>query len=327
MTSMGGLSALLAASAGPSAVSWTTGAHLIAGLALVLGLVLWLAGGRLMKPAFVALGALIGLTIVQVLPAGLRALGPGWMMPIAGAVVGMLVGWLAFRVLVANTLALVMALAGTLAVASFVRIEAGAAPGRDDAGARSREAEGGAEEARAEGGESRSVEEWIEEMKMEQMRALVRDAFEEAKRSLAAAGETGEQPEVSEPEVEGPMEQTARAARAVGRGVLHELALFWNEDLDARGRGLVLVSLMLGYLGGLVLGFALPTRAAAVTTAMIGSAVWLSSAGYFAVVLDLPIAATLGARPSWWLVGWGGATVVGCAIQVLGARKHAVRKA
>lgn len=254
-----------------------------AGLALVLGLVIWLAGGRLMKPAFVAVGALIGATLSHLLPAELRSAVGDWALTGGGVVIGALLGWLLFRVLVANVVGVVLAAALTLTVAAFV--EAGPA------------AAGGVGRVSSPDPRDASVG----------PKTDARHPFDPRHPLLDDV-------------------PVVREAKAVASNLWEQVWAYWNHDLDARGRGLVLLALIAGYVAGLVLGFILPAKAAAVTTAFIGPAIWMPAAAWLMLWFDLPMAERLPRGAATWLLAWAGAGALGAGVQVIGAARRGRKK-
>lgn len=301
---------LIAAAPAPD-LPWSV--HVAAGLALIVGLIIWLAGGRLMRPAFIALGAIIGASLAHLLPQGIAQwIGP-WVLAGIGAVIGALVGWLAFRVLVANTLAAVISIACALGVAAMVTGEGPISPSTST----SSESTSQPAEPGAEGG---SLEERLARQQIEQAQEAISDAIDRARgRIEETASERVESGSIAELTVERG-KQTVRVFAARSWQALTE---FWNHDLSPRGRAYLLLALTMGYLGGLVLGFALPKRAAAVTTAMIGPAVWLPATAYIIVATGLPLAERIPSDPLLWLIAWTTLAIIGFGIQVFGARKKA----
>lgn len=304
------------ASPPPAGLPWSV--HLAAGLALIVGIVIWVAGGRLMRPAFIALGAIIGATVAHLLPEVIRQWTGEWALAGIGAVAGALIGWLAFRVLVANTLAAVIALVSALAVAGFVRVEPTAA---EDPEPQSADAPGAANAP----GKKQSLEEWAASLQLKHLREEFARATAEAKERIHTAAGAPDEPTGSIAELT--VERGSRALRVFGARLWEQLVAFWNQDIGPRGRALLLLALVLGYLGGVVLGFALPKRAAAVTTAMIGPAIWLPAAAYLTVAAGLPIAQRVPADPLLWLLAWFVLAIAGLGIQLLGARKKAAAPA
>ncbi len=311
------IQSVVLAAAPPADLPWSV--YVAAGLALVVGLVIWLAGGRLMRPAFIALGAIIGASLAHLLPQGLAQWIGAWVLAGIGGVVGALVGWLAFRVLVANTLAVVIAVVSALAVAAWVR---GEAPADDRAPAGDATGESPADESSPEDG---SLEERIARQQIEGAKGALADAIEKARVGIEeAAAEDGE---AGGSIADLTVERGKQTVKVFAARSWQSLVAFWNHDLTPRGRAYLLLALSLGYLGGLVLGFALPKRAAAVTTAMIGPAVWMPAAAYFVVALDLPVAQRIPSSPLLWLIAWAALAAMGLMAQVLGSRKRKAEKA
>lgn len=310
--------ATLAAAPGIGGAAWPWSVHMAAVMTLLVGLLIWLAGGKLMRPAFIALGALVGVGAAHLLPVAVTQWIGDWALTGIGAVMGALLGWLAFRVLVANTLAVVVAVVSTLAVAAFVKLPV---PNTPVDGAQV------APEDEPESSGPQTIEERLQSMQLDQVKETIGDAVEQARAKIE---ETAAQPD----DPEGPgsiadltVERGSRAVKVFAARTWQQLVYFWNRDLDPRGRALLLLALVLGYLGGLVLGFALPKRAAAVTTAMIGPAVWMPAAAYGVVAMGLPLASRIPSDPLLWLVAWAVLAGVGVAFQLVFGRKRAAKPA
>lgn len=306
---------MVAAAPGGGGGDWPWTVHVAAVMTLLVGMLIWLAGGKLMRPAFIALGALVGVALAHLMPAMISQWIGEWMLSGLGAVIGAMVGWLAFRVLVANTLAVVISVVSVLGVAAFVRLPVPSA------------APGAVETAPEESGPTtpRTLEEWFASLQLKQLKDTVREAVDAAK---ARVDETAAEPDESAGSIADlTVERGSRAVKVFAARSWQQLVFFWNRDLDARGRALLLLALVMGYLGGLVLGFALPKRAAAVTTAMIGPAVWMPAAAYGIVALGLPLASRIPSDPLVWLVAWAALAGAGLVFQLFFGKKKAAKAA
>ncbi len=109
------------AAAGATALEWAPSVALV--LVLGSGVVLWLAGHKYLRGAFLLLGAAgcgwVGLAVVETLPElradPLTAIG-------IGALLGALVGWLAYRLCIAGATGLILGvLAGTATIIAMDR--------------------------------------------------------------------------------------------------------------------------------------------------------------------------------------------------------------
>lgn len=304
---------------GIAALPWF--AHAAVLLAFGAGLVIWLSGWRLLRPGFVVLGLIGGAIAGHLWPADLRFGLDPWAYVGAGAILGVLMGWLAFRVLVANTLGLVGAAALSLGVAAFVRVEPSGltqTPEPPPAAAQpSTDHEPGPET----GGETSSLELLVLKLKLEELRQSLADSLD------MPAADTASDSEPDGPLTDLTTHRSIEIVRAFARRTGDQLWRFWNDDLNPSGRALLILSSVVGFLSGLVLGLMAPKRAAAVTTAAIGPAVWIPAAAYLGVAMQLPFISHAPARPETWLLVWTGAFGAGLLIQLWRSRAKAQKKA
>lgn len=292
--------------------------HIAVGLAFLVGLMIWLAGGRLMRPAFIALGAIIGASLAHLIPEAVDQAVGRWVVIAVGALLGILFGWLAFRVLVAGTLGIVVSIVSALGVTAFVHLD----PPEDrivaPVPAESAEPAPDSEHAQPVW-RPRSMEEWILSLQLDRLKESAAKVGAEARAAMDEA-------ESDDADLPGSIadltvKRGSRAIKAFAARSWEQLVRFWNLDLDPRGRALILLALCVGFLGGLVLGLALPKRAAAVTTAMIGPAVWMPAAAYLMVAAGLPLARQIPADPLLWLLAWVVLAGLGLLLQLLGSRR------
>src|SRR5512140_1812676 len=118
------------AAAEPSSVRslpWV--AHAVVGAGLAAGIVMWLCGGRLLKPVFALLGGLMGGSIGFVLMASVTESIAGIPSPYlglgVGAVLGLIAGIALFRFAVAISTGLAFGIAGLLVSATYLNMTVG----------------------------------------------------------------------------------------------------------------------------------------------------------------------------------------------------------
>ncbi|GJM19271.1 MAG: hypothetical protein DHS20C14_14840 [Phycisphaeraceae bacterium] len=284
---------------------------------LVAGIVLWLFGGKVLKPAFLLIGAAAGgFAGVVLLPltglpeitiAGV-ALGPGMIGLVIGAIVGGLVSIGLFRVIITLSAGVVFAVAGTFAglvylqhvpegsgdvsVAEIVQgaeEDAGEAlrdstdSMRDQASEALRDLAEGIGTDAAERGADEAASGLLSEEDTEQLKEHVRNAAEQSRAFLAYARDAAVD------------EWDARTSR---------------ERLVILGSGIV------GMLVGLIGGVIFPRRATALITSLLGGAIWLAAAVALLRSLAGLGADALAFSPQTWAIVWIGTAVIGVSLQL-----------
>jgi hypothetical protein len=285
------------AAQGFSAHPWVV--HLGMALVFGFGLALSFMGKKLVRPGFILIGMAAGAILGHLAPPALALGGQPLATVAVLALIGGIAGWLFFRVFVANSLGVVLSLVAILATAAYFRVS----PPKMDLSQTFNSATGFASD---------------------DAKDRVSSAIDQARRALEdAANGVTEGPKTPEAAA---MEQAAERSR----DLLQELASnlgdqasdFWNYALTPAARFGLAMAAIGGYLVGLVLGFLLPTKASAVTTAIVGPAVWLPAGVYLVHAFKLPFAANLPDKPAIWLGIWGTAAVLGLVVQLaMGAKK------
>lgn len=253
--------------------------------AALAGVLLWLAGRILLKPAIVLLLALVGgATGASAAPlvagdtAAPVAAGAG-----LGLTLGALLGLVLFRFAMAVALGAVLAVATPLIAAIPLGMPAG-----------------------AEGA-------W----------AAIGSISEGSGRTAGATAAGG--PRTSDPAVEpitdplaeesrNPLAGSVSAAEWVARAAYSALDSEWSE-LSAGDRAIMALSAMVGAVLGVGVGLILPVWAAGIVSALLGPAVWLPCVVWGARATGLIPAEPLVGGPAGWLMIWAGLAAVGLAVQ------------
>lgn len=268
----------------------------VVGGTLLAGLALWLAGRKLVKPAFALLGAAAGglLGVVALPASGLAgslpvSLPPTWVGLGAGALLGLIIALAAFRM----ALIVVSALAGS-ALATLISVVAlglQAAP-------------------------------TAESPPLTTQQLLLE--------GVPVEGETveGETDSSDEPETERADENTEDAPEGIStekaRAFLSELSdqireTYW-EPVPEWKRASVLGASFFGLILGGALGLLMPKKSATLITAFAGAGLWIPSIASIAAWAGVP-AGWLDRTPLQWLVIWIVVSIVGVIIQASNARK------
>jgi hypothetical protein len=282
-------------------------AHLLAAAGVLIGAVLWLAGEKILRMVFAALGSLIGAAMgFFLLPTVAPATAFGFPSPhvglVAGGLIGLILGILLYRFAVAILLAGGLGIAALLLSAALVQFQPLGTPGDFE-----------------------------------------REDYHEAPASLQAPpppgdAEAAEGPQAT-PEVDPPAHledaevperdrirealETVRPVAERVRSFLHargeEFADAWGQ-LTGRQQAIVISSTLAGVITGFLLGMFFPRRSAAAAKAMVGAAVVLASGLWLWRAIDAPGAERLVTLvPAVWLAIWAVTALLGFFIQSLGS--------
>lgn len=230
-------------------------AHVLFLIMLVAGVVLMLAGGKILRAAFILSGAMLGGAVGYFVPASFQL---GFHPAITGvilAIAGVVLGATAFRATVAISLAASMAIIapllafGVLSIFQPVGLEGSGSGGLSP------------DEMLLDGVREVGEAEWRAEFSKES------DETSRTERAARAAAE-----------------QVGRFVRAAAK----EMKYLWDR-LPVATRAGVFWAAVLGPLAGFALGMAAPRRAGTLTTALIGSAMVLVAGWWLLLAAGVPI--------------------------------------
>lgn len=271
-------------------------------LTLIAGLILWLAGARVMKATFaaggVALGGLIGFLLPALAEVDHVGSAPAPLLGLAvGGVVGLLVAVAIFRASMAMAAAGSFAVAGFVGAAAFLNFAPELLPA-----------------------------EWADDAPLASLVAHGQDRPGEG----AADGEMAVSAWALPAGLLEPLDPTM--ANAVGHGWTRMLGFagglrsqiegLWDELTDRERAMLAVVTLAAAAIG-LCIGLSAPQRSAAVVSAMAGAAVWLVSFASLAGAVRLPGREVLAQPPMVWASIWLVVAVAGLIFQYRGLRTAA----
>jgi hypothetical protein len=302
-------------------------AYGLAGLACVIGLTLWLAGGKILKPIIVFLfamtGAAAGYVLLPMAPIGHEAT------PYAGAAIGLVtgavLGAVAFRFAVAAGFGLTLAIAAPVAAAVVIGVQR---PSPDHpAPALSLDQMF----LRGVGREDNAPDKDLSPLQAEteSLEAGVRDRIESlleqigTTREIAPADPSGpDAPEPAAPSSPNPSAgdpPTASLAvdhaQAFARAAMDEAQAAWSGLPDDH-RTILSAAAIAGVTLGLLWGLLAPRWAAGAVTALIGSAIWFPiAAGFLTSPAGPDLTDSIDLRAGEWLAVWFGLAVIGTAIQ------------
>lgn len=280
---------------------------------LVAGLALWLAGVKIVRGVFIAIGAAVGgftgavlipLTGLPAFDLGPVTLNPGFTGLIAGGIIGALVALGMLRVVITFTAAGAFAVAGAMAALVFLHVSP--TPTTDDPAL--------IPDNLALNEETPPIIDFDEEA-----RRMAAERFTDEARSLADSVPEGTAAsdlldEFNTEENRERIRDAAERSRAFVKGVYDKVM----ADYDARPARskLILASATMAGLGlGLLLGVVMPKRSSALVTSLFGSALWLAAGNALVRANTDPAPEILSQPPLVWAVLWGTVTIVGMAVQ------------
>lgn len=282
-------------------------------IGLVAGLALWLAGVKIVRGVFLAIGAAVGgfsgavlipLTGLPALELGPVTLNPGFTGLIAGGIIGSLVAMGMLRVVITFTAAGAFAVAGAMAALVFLHVNP--TPTTDDPAL--------IPEALALNEESPPIIDFDEEARRMAAERLTDEAesFAESVPDGTAASELLD--ELNTEENRERIRNAAERSRAFVTGVYDKVMADY-ESRPARSK-LILASATMAGLGlGLLLGVVMPKRSSALVTSLFGSALWLAAGTALIRANADPTPELLNQPPLAWALLWGTVTIIGMAIQ------------
>jgi hypothetical protein len=297
-------------------------AHLLAAGGLIVGLVLWIAGHRILRIVFAALGGLSGAGAgFFLLPTVAAETIAGYPSPhvglAAGGLIGLVLGILLFRFAVAILLAGGLGIAASLLAAAAVQFQ----PIADT-------------EAMRRGYEDLTAPLAPTPPPFDDDPYLYPPESEPPPAPSLAPAPPPELDEQGEPPHEpdrlrqalDSMKPVAERIRIFLQARAEEFADAWS-GLTSRQQGIVISATLAGLISGFLLGLLFPTRSSAAATAMAGAAVWLPCLAWLWRTMEAPGADRLLAlSPGAWLAIWAGAAVIGFVIQSAGSIRWRRRK-
>ncbi len=271
--------------------------HAVALFAFASGVALWLAGRSYLRLTFCLSGAAIGaLSGFEVFTVFASTINP-FIGAVVGLVIGALMGLVTFRFVVALALGAVGAIAATLLALAVLTVSNGAIE---------KPLEGTSTDViAASPGDSTSI----------------RDGVSDALRNLSPYALDEQSPMNNQ--FVGPVladaagnfaEHAAESASAFFGSLAEQVAPMWN-DLPSQYRLAISGAAVLGFIIGLLGGFLLPSRSAAITTAFVGPAIWLPTGVYLLGALNVPLESWVPSRPLAWIGIWLAAATIGLLVQ------------
>lgn len=307
-------------------IPWVELAPLI--LAFVVGLVLLLAGRRVMRVAFTGVGLIVGAAIGWILAQSAALPVSDWIVIIVPALVIAALASLAYKLTIAVVMAIVLGIACPLALITAGDVGLYDMP--------TGEAATDATDDDIETGESPALPEGLEGLELppdvaEWLRDIAKDEASNAANEFlgiepadaadeADAAREGEPADEGDESANGALNVAPEAqehvdrASAFVRDVYAESRARWDSFPQSLRYNLML-SAAIGALLGLLLGALAPTMSTSVASAGAGSAVCLMTASIVAARFGAGSHEWMPNHPGTWLVLWLVVAVIGLAIQ------------
>ncbi len=270
------------------------------GLLVVVGLVLWSAGRRVLRAGFAAVGLIIGGVAGWVLGDSLNLAVSPWVVMALLALVMACVGALVFRLAVASMLAIVCGVAAPLAVITIAELQEG-----DGSSASSPEI------APEEPSATDEASGWLEDHNFGEDIDIPADALD------AGTEIVGQQFDISE----GAME-TIGEARSYGERLWEAARAHWNRTPEGL-RPTIIATAVAGLLAGVLFGTLAPSLGASLVSSFGGSLIWLSGIRVLAGQMGDSIAGWMPSSATSSLAAWLIISITGVVIQWIFRPKQA----
>ena len=276
---------------------------------LIAGLVLWLAGKRVLRGAFILMGLLIGAMIGLLIDIDGQSGMPGWVLPTLCGVGMSMFAAFTYRLAAAVMMAIVLGLACSLSVIAVNEFQVQRGSGLSADGDAMINVDD-------------SISAWIEEhddpTAREQAKAALQDAREQVTTRLDdLASKYGLQNETA---------AGIEHARSVGHAVAESIRQRWAST-PKRLKPMVSLSAIVGALTGLIIGLIMRRFSDCAVTAMVGAAVWLSALHVIAIRLGAPDGPWFPRSTLVWLGVWLAVAVIGLTVQWTRKQSHADKPA
>ncbi|MFG0258160.1 MAG: hypothetical protein ACF8GE_09690 [Phycisphaerales bacterium JB043] len=275
------------AQAGESLSQVPVSAHVLAGVAIGAGFIMWCAGRRFVRPLYALAFAILGGTIGFTGPAtaGIE-IDPSIGM-VVGGVLGAIMGVVMYRITMASTLGIVGGIAAPMVALAAMNL-------------------------------LQTPE--ITTDTLTQADLLLQDTLEGARQGDVAASNTtldllsDETAEAILGEITTAAVSAAEQVRTMVLALIDD-ARAWFGALPGDQQMLIVGMTLVGTAVGFLLGFAFPGRVSAVATAFVGAAIWLPALVWLIRLIGVEVSTTSQWSPLSWLVIWVTVSVAGVLLQ------------
>ncbi|MCP3905129.1 MAG: sigma-70 non-essential region-containing protein [Planctomycetes bacterium] len=285
----------------PGIEDLSTASMVLLGLMVVVGLMLWLAGRRILRAGLAAAGLLVGGAVGWAAAGALEIGLPHWMIAVAVGIVFACIAALAYRLPVAAAMGIVCGVAAPLAVVTATEIHA------------ARQAEPAATEPaeRVTG----FFEETGEKVADEFTQFFSRDRAETDESEDSTTGGVLDDAVAEQLGIDEPTAERIDQARDLAQALRERFSAWWEQTPES-ARPTILVSAAAGAVTGVLFAALAPTIASTLVTAFGGSLMWL--AGLRALIAAMGVTSVERLLPEgtgYTLVLWLIIALIGVAIQ------------
>ena len=301
-------------------------AHLALGLMLVGGLLLWLFGGKILKPLFglagLVVGGMVGLIVLPSFGIEAVAGAPASLIGLAiGAAIGLVVSLIALKAAIVVSAGLGFAAAVFLGGAIYLSHNSLPTEGPPP------EMLPDESDRTADGRLLFENPYTGQKMTIDELTRSLRDADSFLRGGKRSVGESDgdETAAPDEGETEARLRAIAVRCEAIVKETYDVAKTHWNA-LSSRERVVVAGSTFGGLALGLLVGLFMPKKATAVITALAGSAVWLTAAGLLLEAYVPSMRDATNQPPAVWAFIWAFTFMVGLIVQLAGLGKSAPSK-
>ncbi|MHC4977384.1 MAG: hypothetical protein ACYTF7_12410 [Planctomycetota bacterium] len=262
-------------------------AHVLAGVAIAAGFIMWCAGRRFVRPLYALAFALLGGTLGFTGPAtiGLE-IDPSIGM-LVGGVLGAILGVVMYRFTMASTLGIVGGVAAPMLAVAALNF---------------------------------SQDPGLSTGTLDQADLLLQDTIQGTQQGDVAASNTTLDllsQEAGEA-ILGEITTAAMSAAEQVRSMVIEMlegGQDWFASLPGDQQVLMIGVTLVGAAVGFLLGFSFPGRVSAVGTAFVGAAIWLPALVWLIRLIGVEVSTTSQWSPLSWLVIWVTVSVAGVLLQ------------
>jgi len=260
-------------------------------LLIIVGIILWAAGRRVLRAGFAAAGLIVGGAAGWMLGHAVTLGISPW---ISAAILGILIACIAalmHRVAVAGALALVFGIAAPMAVVTVAEIQ-----GVDKSVLQP-------VEAPAEPGEAPPEPDELDRFFAPEESGGPINPMDLGTEAVVEEFDLGEQ-----------ATEQLEQARSYAEQIIAGLQAWWDET-PAKLRPAIVGAAIAGVLLGVLFGALAPMLSAAVVTAFGGALLWLSGLRIVLIQVGEPVAGWLPSQATWLLALWLIMSLIGVAIQ------------